>query len=146
MKLHGEQITRAMSAIAELMWEYDLAMYCEMFVRHQQTVAALGEDAARAVGYEHRTQKEFLDLYYPEGGTRRKAARDMIRRYQDGRPRKNVSVTRQALSDIFHHVTRECELPSLGQLGYSQGSAIYVRASETLGEVKAAFEKGEKSA
>ena len=146
MKLEGEQITRAMSIVGEIMWSCDLPMYVEMFVREEKTVEQFGESAALQLGFTPRTQKEFLDDYFPEGGQNRKNAREMIRRYRSGKPRDDVRLKKQVVSDIFHHVTHECELPSLGQLGYPYGSAIYVRASETLGEVKAAFKKGEKSA
>ncbi len=145
MKLEGEQITRAMSIVAEIMWNCDLPMYVEMFVREEKTVEQFGESAALQLGFTPRTQKEFLDAYFPEGGQNRKTAREMIRRYRSGKPRDDVNLKKRVVSDIFHHLTQKGELPALGQLGYPQGSAIYVRASETLGEVKAAFKKGEKN-
>ena len=146
MKLEGEQINRAMSIVAEIMWSCDLPMYVEMFVREEKTVEQFGESAALQLGFTPRTQKEFLDAYFPEGGQNRRNARKMIRRYRSGKPRDDVNLKKRVVSDIFHHLTQKGELPALGQLGYPQGSAIYVRASETLGEVKAAFKKGEKSA
>ena len=146
MRLDRDQKTRVMTVLANRMEKNDRAALVEGFVRDAKTVELLGEGIAKRVGCETCSQKEFLDAFFPQGGAARKAARDMIRRLRKGAPNKHSKLKAHALCGIFYHVSEYSEIPKLEQLGYPQGSSLYVVASNTLGDVKAAVASAQKSA